>query len=74
MADAVTALTQWRPGRAVVRAEHTVVKEALPPKAQAILLKMADELDRSRAERAADRERIRKLEAVITRLIMEAQS
>lgn len=70
MADAVKALTHWRRGRDVVRAEYT--REALPESAKAVLVKLASELDRERSEREADRARIQRLERVIARLAIEA--
>lgn len=67
MADTVKALTHWRRGRDVVRAEHTreVVKQELPDAAKAVLLKMAAELDQHRAE-------LHQLKSVIARLAAEA--
>lgn len=74
MADSVKALTHWRGGRTLVRSEHTreVVRQELPESAQAVLLKLASELDRERVERETDRARIRRLESVIARLAIEA--
>jgi hypothetical protein len=48
MADAVKALTHWRGGRTLVRAEHTreVVKEELPENARKAMLMMAERIDR----------------------------
>lgn len=48
MADPVKALTHWRRGRDLVRAEHTreIVKEELPPNAKAALIMMANRIER----------------------------
>ena len=74
MADAVKALTHWRKNAREVRHEHTreVVTQELPETAKAVLIKLAAELDRERAERAADRARIKRLESVLARLAIEA--
>ena len=64
MADAVKALTQWRPGRAVVRSEHT--REVLPDGARKAISAMAAELDDARA-------RIARLEALLRSLAIEAR-
>lgn len=73
MAGAV-APRAWRQRRALERFEHTreVVKSELPESAKAVLVKLATELDRERSERAADRERLVRLERVIARLAIEA--
>ena len=59
MADPVKALTHWRRGREVVRAEHTrevqVRSEAMSAAAKAVLERVCVELDR-------ERDRSRKLE------------
>lgn len=67
MADAVTALTHWRRASRETRHEHTkeIVKEALPEQARAALVRMAGELDESKA-------RIERLERMISALAVEA--
>lgn len=68
MADAVTALTHWRKGR------HTreLVTHELPEAARQVLVRLAEELDRERAAREVDRNRIDRLESVIASLAREA--
>lgn len=74
MADAVKALTHWRRGRDLVKSEHTreVVRQELPDTAKAALMKIAYALEAERAEREADRVRIKNLELVIARLAVLA--
>lgn len=67
MADAVKAITHWRPKRELVRAEHTreVVKEELPEAAKQALYRVADELE-------ASKQRIARLERLVGALGLQA--
>lgn len=72
MADPVKALTHWRRGREVVRAEHTrevqVRHEAMSEAAKTVLERVCLELDRERARGRILEERVRFLEASMIRL------
>lgn len=72
MADPVKALTHWRRGREVVRAEHTrevqVRHEEMSEAAKQVLQRVCEELDRERARTRGLEERVRFLEASMMRL------
>lgn len=72
MADPVKALTHWRRGREVVRAEHTrevqVRSEAMSEAAKAVLERVCVELDRERARANRLEERVAFLERAMMRL------